>query len=83
MSEASGAPRTAHAGTDDPDVAPAAAPGGEVAQGTGEGGSRFGQGSLESAAGTGSLDERGNDGETTGEKFIVTDAGEHIPLSEL
>ncbi|RZS89507.1 hypothetical protein EV189_1274 [Motilibacter rhizosphaerae] len=79
MSEVSG-PATAHTGEDDPHVEPAATAEGMVTHGTGDGGSRFGNGSTHSAAGTASLDERSNDGATTGEKFYVTDAGEHVTL---
>ena len=59
------------------------AEGGQPAAGTGPTGSRLGNASLGSAAGTGSLRERPTDaGDGVEEKdyFIVTDAGAHLAV---
>ena len=64
------------------------AQGGQPAAGTGPLGSRLGNGSLASAAGTESLQERSNDAQSSAgsdetepaEYFVVTDAGLHLPV---
>jgi len=56
--------------------------GGIPATGTGAEGSRFGNASLQSSGGTNSLQDRYDDDPPSGEQFIVTDAGEHLPLGE-
>jgi hypothetical protein len=56
--------------------------GGIPAAGTGAEGSRLGNASLQSSGGTASLQDRYDDDPPVGEKFIVTDAGEHLPLGE-
>lgn len=63
--------------------------GGQPAAGTGPLGSRLGNGTLSSAAGTESLRERSNDAVSStggteetepGEYFVVTDAGKHLSV---
>jgi len=56
--------------------------GGIPAAGTGADGSRLGNASTQSSAGTASLQDRFDDDAPAGEQFIVTDAGEHLPLPD-
>lgn len=69
--------------TKDTNPDPVVAEGGEPAFGTGTGGSRFGNASLSSAAGTASLRERptdAGDGVDETEYFVVTDSGQHLAV---
>jgi len=56
--------------------------GGIPAAGTGADGSRLGNASTQSSAGTASLQDRFDDDAPAGEQFIVTDAGEHLRLPD-